>query len=91
MTPAAHIAQHIRRDEKVSKLVAALVEMEIPASDAEQGSDADWALIAKVAECNPPDPKDRENRTKKLVVARLRELEMLAKRTFKVKRESVCL
>lgn len=51
MIPTAHIAEHIRRDEKVSRLVAALVEMGIPASDAEQGSDADWALIAKVAVC----------------------------------------
>ncbi len=76
MTATAHNLQSNRRFAKAEKLANALIAMGRTAADAERATKADWALAARKAGCRPPSETDREQQTKKLVIALLKEHEI---------------
>ncbi len=68
-----------RRYAKAEKLANALISMGRTSADAERFSDADWAPAACKAGCRPPSETDREQQTKRLVIALLKDHEIAVK------------
>ncbi len=76
MNALAHNLQSNRRCAKAEKLADVLVAMGRTSADAERATKADWALAARKAGCRPPSETDREQQTKRLVIALLKEWEI---------------